>query len=69
MKKTPYALLILLVGLILQLFVNGTRSWSDMVGIAQNVTYCLMIVSIVIYLVIVKRNERREYFRNVKRCT
>ena len=55
MKKTPYALLILLGGLILQLFVYGTSSWSDIVGIAQNVTYCLMIVSIVIYLVIMKK--------------
>ena len=55
MKKTPYALLILLGGLILQLFVYGTSSWSDIVGIAQNVTFCLMIVSIVIYLVIMKK--------------
>lgn len=61
-KKTPYALLILLGGLILQLFVYGTSSWSDIVGIAQNVTFCLMIVSIFIYLVIVKRNSRSQYF-------
>ncbi|MGG3911244.1 hypothetical protein [Peribacillus simplex] len=60
-KKTPYALLILLAGLILQLFVYGTSSWSDIVGIAQNVTFCLMIVSIFIYLVIVKRNDRSKY--------
>ena len=61
-KKTPYVLLILLGGLILQLFVYGTSSWSDIVGIAQNVTFCLMIVSIFIYLVIVKRNDRSQYF-------
>ncbi|MDF1997879.1 hypothetical protein [Peribacillus frigoritolerans] len=61
-KKTPFALLSLLVGLILQLFVNGTSSWGDIVGIVQNVTYCLMIVSIFIYLVIVKRNDRSQYF-------
>ncbi|MDM5291815.1 hypothetical protein QUF81_00690 [Peribacillus simplex] len=61
-KKTPYALLILLAGLIFQLFVYGTSSWSDIVGIAQNVTFCLMIVSIFIYLVIVKRNDRSQYF-------
>ena len=58
MKKAPYALLILFVGLILQLFVNGTRSWSDIVGIAQNVTYCLMIVSIVSYLVVVRKMKK-----------
>jgi hypothetical protein len=56
-KKTPYALLILLVGLILQLFVNGTFSWGNVVGIAQSVTFCLMIVSIVFYIVIVKRKK------------
>lgn len=61
-KKTPFALLSLLVGLILQLFVNGTSSWGDIVGIVQNVTYCLMIVSIFIYLVFVKRNDRSQYF-------
>ncbi|WP_246092699.1 DUF6518 family protein [Terrilactibacillus laevilacticus] len=66
-KKTPYALLSLLAGLILQLFVNGTSSWNNIVGIAQNITYCLMIGCIVIiYIVIVKfnislvkRNEER----------
>jgi MFS family permease len=57
LKKTPYALLILLVGLILQLFVNGTFSWGNVVGIAQSVTFCLMIVSIVFYIVIVKRKK------------
>ncbi len=56
MKKTSYALLPLAVGLILQLFVNGKSSWSDVVGIAQNITYCLMIGSIVMYIVIVKCN-------------
>ena len=56
-RKTPYALLISLVGLILQLFVNGTFSWGNVVGIAQNVTFCLMIVSIVFYIVIVKRKK------------
>jgi hypothetical protein len=57
LKKTPYALLSLLVGLILQLFVNGTFSWGNVVGIAQNVTFCLMIVIIVFYIVIVKRKK------------
>ncbi len=56
-KKTPDALLILLVGLILQLFVNGTFSWGNIVGISQNVTFCLIIVSIVFYLVIMKRKK------------
>lgn len=58
-KKTSYALLSLLLGLILQLYVNGTRSWSDIIGIAENLTYCLLIVSIVIYLVNGKKNERK----------
>lgn len=58
-KKTPYALLILLVGLILQLVVNGAFSWGNIVGIAQNVTFCLMIVSIVFYIVIIKRRKER----------
>ncbi|MFB4168219.1 hypothetical protein [Virgibacillus sp. JSM 102003] len=49
-KINPYALLILLAGLIFQLFLYGTRSWFNIVGAAQNVTFCLIIVSIVIYL-------------------
>jgi hypothetical protein len=61
MKKTPYALLILLVGLILQLFVNGTFSWGNIVGIAQSVTFCSMIVSIVFYIVIMKRKKERNW--------
>lgn len=31
---------------------NEYKGWGDIVGIAQNVTYCLMILSIAIYLVI-----------------
>ncbi|WP_342541785.1 hypothetical protein MHH33_11185 [Paenisporosarcina sp. FSL H8-0542] len=54
LKKTPYALLILLVGLIFQLFLYGTSSWGDIVGFSQNVTFCLIVVSIVFYIVIVK---------------
>lgn len=61
LKKTPYALLSLLVGLFLQLFVNGTFSWGNVVGIAQNVTFCLMIVSIVFYIVIVKRKKETNW--------
>ncbi|MBY0598088.1 hypothetical protein KFD70_25725 [Bacillus pfraonensis] len=60
LKKTPYVLLILLSGLILQLFVNGTRSWGDMVGIAQNVTFILMILSIFVYLTLVKRLKKKK---------
>ncbi len=56
-KKTPYALLILFVGIIFQLFLYGTSSWRDIVGISQNVTFCLMVVSIVFYIVIVKRKK------------
>ncbi|MBP0726823.1 hypothetical protein J5Y03_16825 [Bacillus sp. RG28] len=53
-KKTPYTLLSLLLGLFLQLVVNGTGSWKDMIGISQNVTFCLMILSIITYLLNVK---------------
>lgn len=40
-KKTPYSLLTLLLGLFLQLFVNGKSSWSDIVGIAKNLPIIL----------------------------
>ena len=60
-KKTPYALLIVLVGLIFQMFLYGTSSWGDFVGISQNVTFCLMIVSIVFYIVIVKRKKETNW--------
>jgi hypothetical protein len=56
--KTPYALLIPFVGIIFQLFLYGTSSWGDIVGIWQNVTFCLMIVSIVFYIMIVKRKKK-----------
>ncbi|WP_397538276.1 hypothetical protein [Rummeliibacillus pycnus] len=49
-KKSYYTLLILLVGLILQLLVNGKDSWNDIIGIAQNCTFCLIIVGIIFYL-------------------
>lgn len=63
MKKTSYALLPLAIGLIFQLFVNGKNSWNDVIGIAQNVTYCLMIGIIVIHLIIERFNvvlEKRQ---------
>jgi hypothetical protein len=56
-KKTPYALLILFVGIIFQMFLYGTSSWGNIIGIALNVTFFLMIVSIVFYIVIVKRKK------------
>ena len=56
-RKTPYALLILFVGIIFQMFLYGTSSWGNIVGIALNVTFCLMIISIVFYIVIVKRKK------------
>ena len=34
-KKTPYALLILFVGIIFQLFLYGISSWGDIVGICK----------------------------------
>ncbi len=49
-KKTPFALLVLVPGLILQLFLNGGGSWNDIVGIAQNVTYVLMVAVIIVYV-------------------
>jgi hypothetical protein len=65
MKKTPYVLLSLVAGLILQLFVNGTRSWQDVVGISQNVTFCLLIVSVLLYLVFVKRKKTEKYVKSI----
>ncbi|RPF55287.1 hypothetical protein [Aquisalibacillus elongatus] len=49
-KWSPYALLLLVVGLILQLNVNGASSWGNVIGIAQNVSFCIIVVSIFIYL-------------------
>lgn len=53
-KKSPYMLLILLLGLILQMAVNGRSSWNNIIGGSQNVTFCLMITGIILYLVIWK---------------
>ncbi|WHX24584.1 hypothetical protein QNH47_10290 [Virgibacillus halodenitrificans] len=57
-KKKPYALLILMAGLILQLFVSGSSSWSNVVGIAQNITFCLIIMGIIIRLTVLKDKRR-----------
>ncbi|PGK51681.1 hypothetical protein CN918_28210 [Priestia megaterium] len=56
-KTRPYILLIIPVGLIFQLFLNGTRSWNDIIGISQNITFCLMILSILIYLLMIKAKK------------
>lgn len=59
LQKTPYILLILPIGIIFQLFLYGPSSWSNIVGIAQNVTFCLMIISIFVYLITVKIKNRK----------
>lgn len=56
-KKSFYTLLILMLGLILQLFVNGKSSWNGVLGIAQNCTFCLIIVGIITYL-FYKKSEK-----------
>jgi len=58
LKRSPYVLLTLLAGLILQLLENGTSSWGDIVGVGENVTYCLLIISIIIYLITLRRNKK-----------
>ena len=45
-RKKPNWLWVLVSGIVLQLFVNGTRSWQDSLGVAQNVTLCVVAVSI-----------------------
>lgn len=57
-KKTSYVLLVLLFGLIIQLFVNGAGSWNNIVGIAQNITFYLMLVCIVYFLIAMKKKNR-----------
>ncbi|MBN8233855.1 hypothetical protein JF544_01290 [Halobacillus kuroshimensis] len=52
LKKNHYTILILTIGLMVQIIKNGESSWNNMVGIAQNTTYCLMLVSTIIYLII-----------------
>lgn len=59
LQKTPYILLILPVGIIFQLFLYGPSSWSNIIGIAQNVTFCLMIIGIAGYLITVKIKSRK----------
>ncbi|WP_028782334.1 hypothetical protein [Thalassobacillus devorans] len=59
-KKNRFVLLFLVLGITLQLFVNGARSWDNPVGIAQNVSFCLMIISIFIYLSIVWKKNRNK---------
>jgi len=55
-KKRVSVLWIVIGGLCLQLYLNGSRSWNDVVGIMQNITYCFMIVGSV-YVIIKKRKN------------
>jgi hypothetical protein len=44
-----------------QLLVNGKDSWGDIVGISQNLTYCLVILVISLYLVIFAFKRNRDH--------
>lgn len=59
-QKTPFALLILMAGLILQLLVNGSNSWKSVVGITQNMTFCLLIMGIMMRLIVSKMRMPNE---------
>jgi hypothetical protein len=59
LKKHPLVLWIVIAGLCLQLYLNGSRSWNDIVGILQNLTYCFMIVSIVSFIIIKKKKPTK----------
>ncbi|WP_241156682.1 hypothetical protein [Bacillus sp. FJAT-42376] len=56
-KKTPYVLFILLFGLLVQLVINGAGSWNNIVGAAQNITFCLMSVYIVYFLLAASKKK------------
>ncbi|WP_318618402.1 hypothetical protein [Priestia megaterium] len=58
--KKPVVLVTLPAGLLLQLFLNGTRGWSDIVGMAQSITYCLIIISVFIYFFRLKTTKNKE---------
>jgi len=62
--KKPFVLVTLPAGLLLQLFLNGTRGWSDVLGMAQSVTYCLIIISVFIYFFRLKtlKNKKVKHF-------
>jgi len=62
--KKPVVLVTLPAGLLLQLFLNGTRGWSDIVGMAQSITYCLIIISVFIYFFRLKttKNKKVKHF-------
>lgn len=62
LKKSYYPLLILMVGLVLQLFMNGKESWDSLIGILQNATFCIMIVGIIILIFL---RKRRRNFKNI----
>ncbi len=49
-KKHPVTLLVLVGGMILQLIINGTYSWQNPVGLAQNITYSFSAVFLLFYL-------------------
>jgi hypothetical protein len=59
-KKSHFVLLILLLGLILQLVVNGTWSWNDIVGVSQNITYCIMIVGIMLFVILKRISQLKK---------
>jgi len=56
-RSKPYVLLIFPAGVILQLCINGTHAWEDRLGIAQSITYCLMLVISLWYFYILNKKK------------
>ncbi|TGB03684.1 hypothetical protein [Halobacillus salinus] len=53
-KRNKYILLLLIPGFFLQLLRNGTNSWNHAIGIAHNLTICVAILFISIYIILVR---------------
>ncbi|RLQ92339.1 hypothetical protein D9X91_19690 [Falsibacillus albus] len=60
-KRNPFVLIIVMLGLLLQLILSGPESWRNELGIAQNLTFCLMVVGFAAYLMFIWKRKKSNY--------
>ncbi|MCA1022752.1 hypothetical protein [Halobacillus litoralis] len=59
-KRNKNVLLILIPGFLLQLLRNGTDSWNNGIGMVHNLTICIMILILSIYIIRIRLNKSHE---------
>lgn len=58
-KRNRYTLSLLGAVLLFQLLINGSWSWGNSVGLATNLTFCVMLLITTVYLVYISVPRNR----------